>query len=258
MEAVSRQLRALGLLLDYPSADVQAHVEELADVLGPLSVDATDETQHESLRALLREVAGTELLDLQARFVDTFDRGRSTSLNLFEQVHGDSRDRGQAMVDLLAQYQTVGLLLQGRELPDYLPIYLEYASVLAPSAAREALLEVLPLLVNLASALERRESPWLAAMVALCTLAGAANWRAVREQERAQQERGAQPQRHAQAGDGLPADWTPEGLDAAWAEEPVNFLGACSPKRPDASAQPMQFVTRSTKPHSSGVRHHEP
>ena len=252
MEDLSRQLRALGLLLDYPCADVQVHLTELWDVLGPLIVAAADGTNHESLRALLSEMAGTELLDLQARFVDTFDRGRSTSLNLFEQVHGDSRDRGQAMVDLLAQYQAVGLLLQGRELPDYLPIYLEYASVLAPSAAREALQEVLPLLVNLASALERRESPWLAAVVALCTLAGAANWRAVLEQER------AQPQRHAPAGDGLPADWTPEGLDAAWAEEPVTFLGACSPKRPDASAQPMQFVTRSTKPHSSGVRHHEP
>ncbi|WP_031404455.1 nitrate reductase molybdenum cofactor assembly chaperone [Thiomonas sp. FB-Cd] len=258
MEDVSRQLRALGLLLDYPCADVQAHLAELMDVLGPLSVAATDGTEHESLRALLSEMAGTELLDLQAQFVDTFDRGRSTSLNLFEQVHGDSRDRGQAMVDLLAQYQAVGLRLQGRELPDYLPIYLEYASVLPPSAAREALQEVLPLLANLAFALGRRESPWLAAVAALCTLAGAANWRTVLEQEGVQQERGAHPQPHDAAAGGLPADWTPEGLDAAWAEEPVSFLGACSPKQPGVSAQPMQFVARSTKPHSSGVRHHEP
>lgn len=258
MDAVSQQLRALGLLLDYPCADVQEHLAEIVDVLGPLSVGATDGSEHESLRALLSEVACTELLDLQARFVDTFDRGRSTSLNLFEQVHGDSRDRGQAMVDLLAQYESVDLRLQGRELPDYLPIYLEYASVLPPSAARDALQEVLPLLANLASALERRQSPWLAAVATLCTLAGASHWRAVLEQERVQQERGTQPQRRDAAGDGLPADWTLEGLDAAWAEEPVSFLGACSPQGSGASAQPIQFVARSTKPHSTGVRHHEP
>ena len=257
MDAVSQQLRALSLVLDYPCADVQEHLAEIVDVLAPLSVGATDANEHGSLHALLSEMACNELLDLQARFVDTFDRGRSTSLNLFEQVHGDSRDRGQAMVDLLEQYQSAGLRWQSRELPDYLPIYLEYASVLPPFAARDALQEVLPLLANLASALEQRQSPWLAAVATLCTLAGAANWRAVLERERVQQERGTQPQRRDAAGDGSPADWTPEGLDAVWAEEPVSFLGACSPQHPGASAQPLQFVARSTKPHSTGVPHHE-
>ena len=245
-------------MLDYPCADVQAHLREITEVLGPLSGGATDGAQHESLRALLREMACADLLDLQAQFVDTFDRGRSTSLNLFEQVHGDSRERGQAMVDLLAQYQSVGLCMQGRELPDYLPIYLEYASILPPTAAREALHAVLPLLANLASALERRESPWLAAVAALCTLAGAANWRAELAQNAAQQERAPASQGYDRSGEHVPADWTPDGLDAAWAEEPVSFLGACSPQGPSASAQPLQFVARLPKPHSTGVRHHEP
>lgn len=65
-------------------------------------------------------------LDAQAQYSELFDRGRATSLLLFEHVHGESRDRGQAMVDLLAQYEQHGLQLNSRELPDHLPLYLEY------------------------------------------------------------------------------------------------------------------------------------
>lgn len=75
------------------------------------------------------------MLDVQAAYSELFDRGRATSLLLFEHVHGESRDRGQAMVDLMAQYEQHGLQLDSRELPDHLPLYLEYLAQLPKSEA---------------------------------------------------------------------------------------------------------------------------
>lgn len=232
-------LRALALLFDYPQPALQEHVDELAAALLPLAAPA----EAKSLRDLLDHVRDADLLDLQADYVDTFDRGRSTALNLFEHVHGDSRDRGQAMVDLLAQYGTVGLELQSRQLPDYLPVYLEYCSVLDTGAANEALQEVALLLANLAAALERRESPWFAAAALLSRLAGLDDWRtALQREAEASAGRTPTPGPRDIQREGLPADWTPAALDAAWAEEPVNFLGACNPQH--ATEQTIQFVPR--------------
>lgn len=119
-------LRALARLLDYPTLELQQAVSELVEV-----IDAERRLGH-AMRARLgdwcRRLAGAELLDLQAEYVGLFDKGRSTSLLLFEHVHGESRDRGQAMVDLMAEYHAAGFVLDARELPDYLPLFLEYLS----------------------------------------------------------------------------------------------------------------------------------
>jgi nitrate reductase delta subunit len=251
MHNLSRQLRALALLLDYPRDDVQVHLTEVSAVLGPLEPDHP--TPRESLRELIDHMATTDLMDLQAEFVDIFDRGRSTSLNLFEHVHGDSRDRGQAMVDLLAQYQEVGLDLQSKELPDYLPVYLEYCSVLDPSAARDALEEVALLVAHLTVALDRRDSLWVAVTSAICRLSGVSDWRALVEQQTGQEERPPTPGPRDIQSEGLPADWTAAGLDAVWAEEPVDFLGACNPQQATPSVQTVQFMPRAAQPHSAGV-----
>lgn len=251
MHDLSRQLRALALLLDYPGEAMQAHLAEIGDVLGPL--EPGHSAARESLQGLIDHMAAADLMDLQAEFVDTFDRGRSTSLNLFEQVHGDSRDRGQAMVDLLAQYQEVGLDLQAKELPDYLPVYLEYCSVLDPSAAREALEEVALLVAHLTAALDRRESPWVAVTAAVCRLSGANDWRDLVEQQSGQQAGPPTPGPRDIHKEGLPADWTPAGLDAVWAEEPVDFLGACNPQQARPSVQTVQFMPRAAQPQSTGV-----
>jgi nitrate reductase delta subunit len=77
-------------------------------------------------------------LDRQAEWCEVFERGRATSLLLFEHVHAESRDRGQAMVDLMNQYQQAGLQIDCRELPDHLPLYLEYLSILPPRRPRRA------------------------------------------------------------------------------------------------------------------------
>ncbi|WP_268594516.1 nitrate reductase molybdenum cofactor assembly chaperone, partial [Escherichia coli] len=89
-----------------------------------------------------------------------FDRGRATSLLLFEHVHGESRDRGQAMVDLMAQYRAAGLEIDSRELPDFLPLYLEYLASRSAAQAREGLQDIAPILALLGARLQQRESPY--------------------------------------------------------------------------------------------------
>ncbi|WP_018912218.1 nitrate reductase molybdenum cofactor assembly chaperone [Thiomonas sp. FB-6] len=251
---LQRRLRAFALLFDYPGEALQRHAGEIAAELEGLGAARAAPS---GMGDLLRHLCDADLLELQAEYVDVFDRGRSTSLNLFEHVHGDARERGQAMVDLLGQYREAGLELHSRELPDYLPVYLEYCSLLEPQASLDALGEIAPLLVNLAAALERRESPWLAAAAALCALAGERDWRAsarrAAEAARAAQARSPTPGPRDAAGEGQGADWSAAALDAAWAEEPVSFLGACSPQGTAGAVQAVQFHPRAAQARASGA-----
>ncbi len=257
---LQRRLRAFALLFDYPGETLQAHADEIAAELEGLgaprvdprpSCDGTGHPASGGTAVLLQHLRDADLLELQAEYVDVFDRGRSTSLNLFEHVHGDARERGQAMVDLLQQYREVGLELSSRELPDYLPVYLEYCSMLEPQAALDGLAEIAPLLVNLTAALERRDSPWLAAAAALCALAGQRDWRAsarrAAEAAQAAAARSPTPGPRDATGQGQGADWSPAALDAAWAEEPVSFLGACSPQAGAGAVQSVQFHPRNPR-----------
>lgn len=206
--------RALAALLDYPSEALQANVAQVAAALKALGVDNV-----RALEPLLADVAAADLLDLQERYVETFDRGRRTSLNLFEHVHGDSRDRGQAMVDLLAMYREAGIALATEQLPDYLPAFLEYLSLLDDAAARERLGDIAHILQAIGAALARRASPYAAVFDALLALAG------------------EKPLAAPDADD--EDDTTFAAIDAAYKEAPVEFLGAAAPAcgaapRPDA------------------------
>ncbi len=109
---------------------------------------------------------------MQARYVETFDRGRATSLHLFEHVHGDSRDRGPAMIDLAQTYEKAGLFLSPEELPDHLCVVLEFASTQPPQVAQSFLGEVAHLLNAIFSALLQRESPYAAVIAAVLEMAG--------------------------------------------------------------------------------------
>lgn len=124
-------LKVISRLLDYPSEALWQHRDELIEALE--QANELPFTQAVQLMMFVREYLDEDLLDMQAQYCELFDRGRATSLLLFEHVHGESRDRGQAMVDLMAQYQQQGLQIDCRELPDYLPIYLEYLTVLTPT-----------------------------------------------------------------------------------------------------------------------------
>jgi nitrate reductase delta subunit len=196
--------KALAALLDYPSEPLQTHLAEVAAALAPLGA-----TSLCALQPLLAELGERDLLELQESYVETFDRGRRTSLNLFEHVHGDSRDRGQAMVDLLAMYREVGLELATDQLPDFLPAFLEYLSLLDDAQARERLADIAHIVQAIGAALMRRESPYAAVLETLLMLAGEAP---------------------LSAHEVDPVDDTSfEAIDAAWKDEPVDFIDAATP-----------------------------
>lgn len=127
------ELVIVSRLLEYPDAALWQHQQEMFEAIAA-SKNLSKEDAH-ALGIFLRDLTAMDPLDAQAQYSELFDRGRATSLLLFEHVHGESRDRGQAMVDLLAQYEQHGLQLNSRELPDHLPLYLEYLSQLPQSEA---------------------------------------------------------------------------------------------------------------------------
>ncbi len=140
MKPFALTLRVLAHLLGYPDAELRTHLDELGTALR--QEQALSAARQTELDALLQRLARRDALDTEAEFVELFDRGRGTALHLFEHVHGDSRDRGPAMVDLVKTYEAAGLFLGEGELPDHLSVVLEYASTQPPAAARDFLREI--------------------------------------------------------------------------------------------------------------------
>ena len=129
--------KVLSAALSYPTADLQRHARQM---LAALDAEQLLPAQHRAaVGLLLDDIAAADLLEGQSRYVDLFDRTRSLSLHMFEHVHGESRDRGQAMVDLKEHYEALGLTLVPEELPDYLPAFLEFCSLLEPADAADFL-----------------------------------------------------------------------------------------------------------------------
>lgn len=200
--------KALAALLSYPGETLQqaARQGEIQAVLA--SEGLLKRKQLDRLNTLCDELAEWDLLDLQERYVDLFDRSRSRSLHLFEHVHGESRDRGQAMVDLGTMYAQAGLEIEAKELPDYLPLYLEYLSVLEPGEARRRLAQPIHVIAAIGARLNKRESSYAAIFDAMEALAAEKADPAALETMLSEE-------------DDDPNDT--ERLDAAWAEEPVSF-----------------------------------
>lgn len=200
-------LRIVSRLLDYPDEALFTHARDLTAALD--SAGELNEPQRAQLAGFIQQLCARPLLDVQADYCELFDRGRATSLLLFEHVHGESRDRGQAMVDLLAQYRADGLELDSKELPDYLPLYLEYLACKSDEAARQGLDDIVPILALLAARLEARQSPYAGLLTVLLALSGSAVDAAALKPQVAQEAR----------------DDTPAALDAVWEEEQIKFLG---------------------------------
>lgn len=166
-----KTFKALSLLLTYPDAELQAAIPALRDILrgegllGPHRIA--------TIEPLLASLAKSDIYDLQETYVLLFDRSRTLSLNLFEHVHGESRDRGGAMVDLLETYRAGGFDLSGTELPDHLPVLLEYLSTRPLAEAQALLSDAGHILVALAERLTRRQSPYAGVLEALVALAEA-------------------------------------------------------------------------------------
>ncbi len=163
-------LRALAALLAYPDEELLADLADIAAVLEGAS--GLSREARGQLLALATELGNDALLEAQVRYVDLFDRGRSTSLNLFEHVYGDGRDRGPAMIELRQRYQRLGLEQAGHELPDHLPVLLEYLSCCDQAEVPELLGECEEPLRKLGEALARRQSRYAAVVAALLALAG--------------------------------------------------------------------------------------
>ena len=196
-------LRAFAALLGYPSADLQAHASEVADAIR--SEGALPRADLRRLHPLLDRLTTEELLDQQSTYSELFDRSRSLSLHLFEHVHGDSRERGQAMIDLGQQYIQSGFFLEESELPDFVPVFLEYVSCLPVAEARETLGQPAHVYAALAERLDKRGSDYAAIFHGLVALAG------VRPDADAV----------AQVDGNTPAVDAP--IDEEWEEAPVSF-----------------------------------
>ncbi len=199
-------LKVLGALLAYPEEPMIAAMPELQAV-----IDADDRLpakQKKAVQELMSELACGDLLLHQENYVDTFDRGRAASLHLFEHVHGESRDRGMAMVDLRKMYEAVGLMLTPAELPDYLPVVLEYLSVRPESEARDMLEDCADILRRVGDALAERGSRYCAVFAALLSLANEPGLTPASEREPLRNEK---------------------SLDEEWAEEPVVFGPGAKP-----------------------------
>jgi nitrate reductase delta subunit len=160
--------KVLSSALSYPTADLQSHARQM---LAALDAEQLLPAQHRAaVVLLLDDIAAADLLEAQSRYVDLFDRTRSLSLHMFEHVHGESRDRGQAMVSLLERYQQAGLDVAGQELPDYIPLFLEFLSTLSAVEARTNLAEPAHILAALGERLRKRGSAYGAVLEALVAL----------------------------------------------------------------------------------------
>lgn len=218
----ARTCRALARLLDYPGEELLASAPALLVVLqaqGYLSA-----ARLADLERLAQELQSADRFEVQARYVSTFDRGRATSLHLFEHVHGDSRERGPALVDLARTYEEAGLFFDAAELPDHLPAVLEFASTQPDATARVFLAEMAHILAAIQQALVRREEPGYAAVLSAVLDLADAGPQAVRPPV---------------------AD---EPLDLTWAE-PAAFDGCTSAgqQRP-GSPQPIHVVRKPAPP----------
>ena len=165
-----RLYRALGALLQYPTAELAGAAGEIAAIVeaeGRLS-----RRGRASIDRLAARLGLGDLLTAQETYVGLFDRSRSLSLHLFEHIHGESRDRGQAMVNLASHYERRGYSIDANELPDYLPLFLEFLSLAEPEEAAGLLADVVHILAAIRIRLERRQSDYAGVFQALEELAG--------------------------------------------------------------------------------------
>lgn len=221
----SLTLRVLARLLSYPDAELRGHLGDLRAALH--SEQALGARRLEELDALLLSMRTRDPIELEADYVQLFDRGRSTSLHLFEHVHGDSRDRGPAMIDLAQTYEKAGLYLAEGELPDYLPVVLEFVSTQPAKEARAFLGEMTHILNAIFSALVKRDSAYASVLGALLEIAG----------EKAQAVKVAEE----------------PPLDESW-EEPAVF-GGCSTEgqAKPGQPQPVRIVRKAAAGAAQGV-----
>jgi len=203
---MARTFKVLFVLLSYPTADIVAAAPSMIAVLREERL--LKPYQIKALSPLIDEIVAGDMYELQERYVLLFDRTRSLALHMFEHVHGESRERGQAMVDLKEVYEKGGLLIRSNELPDYLPLFLEFCATRPLAEALELIGQPAHIFAGLAERLRRRKSPYTAVFEVLAKLGKA-------------DPRSAEVRQLVAEPDVDPSDL--EALDAAWEDEEVRF-----------------------------------
>lgn len=165
----ARTFKVLSTLLSYPTEDLQSAAEELRDVLRKEGM--IKGVHLKGLETLIDDLRDRDIYDAQERYTLLFDRTRSLSLHLFEHVLGESRDRGQAMVNLAEHYEQHGFVVSARELPDYLPVFLEFLSVVTVDEAKDLLDEPIEIIATLDERLRKRRSIYRSVFQALRAIA---------------------------------------------------------------------------------------
>ncbi len=198
-------LKVISRLLDYPTETVYEHLNDIKQLIetDPL----LGQTAKNGLVEFIEHFAKQELLEWQSYYDGLFERGRAVSLLLFEHIHGESRDRGQAMIDLQQTYKEAGLEIGVKELPDYIPLFLEFLSTQGDDNARSWLQDVSHILALLAARLQKRDSVYQHLFLALLDVAQAEIDMADVQAQIKSEER----------------DDTPKALDKVWEEEMVTF-----------------------------------
>jgi nitrate reductase delta subunit len=216
-----KSLKLVGVLLDYPADTLWQHREELIAATADESLPAPRRKQ---LAALVAGLLDLDPMLAQERWLGLFDRGRSMSLLLFEHIHGESRDRGQAMVDLIESYRKHGFELARKELPDYIPLVLEYLSLRPADEIKDWLGHTSHILELLAARAVERESPYALLFEILVEIGQGKVDLTLMRQRAAREVR----------------DDTAAAMDQVWEEEAVRF----GPEAPaDDCAPPRRLPT---------------
>ncbi len=233
-------LKAVAALLHYPDAELQQHMDQVAEVL--LVRPELSSKERAALERFTETLRHRDLFETQADYVEVFDRSKKVSLYLFEHVHGESRDRGPAMVELSNAYKERGFVIDAKELPDYLPMFLEFCASLPEAEARGWLEDTGHILQRIHVRLEDRGSEYALPFCILLRLLNLEPRPAELVEEAAEEER----------------DDTPAALDRVWMEAPVTF----GPDQPTTSCgatkqwveKPVQWKTM---PQTGGQRGHQ-
>lgn len=233
-----RTFKVLSALLTYPGAELIAAAPEFGAILD--AEGRIPPAQRDALDRLIDDIATGEVYDLQERYGLLFDRSKTLALYLFEHVHGEDRDRGQAMVDLRAMYEQAGLAIAANELPDYVPLFLEFLSTRPLEEARGLLADTAHIFAALAERLGRRQSIYRAVFDALLAITQDAPDRDTVDEL-------------LKSPDTDPMDLV--ALDAAWEEEEVRFgpgaqgQGACGQENLIAKLRHARRAVGSTPSH---------
>lgn len=152
-----RLYKIMSALLEYPDQELKSAIPEIAGLLQGETLSAEEAAV---IRKFTDWMSGMDVTELQASYVRTFDMTPEHSLHLTHHLFGDDRGRGPALIDLTEYYKEYGLVADESELPDYLPLVLEFASTLDPVEAKVFLSQTVKVLTQLAMNLEKAESPY--------------------------------------------------------------------------------------------------